>query len=293
MPRHRHRQSLWPHGGMRPVQCSLTSDLDQAKVRVEVAEVIRIGRHDLLATAVCADNDVSIDDVGRSTRREQPAGARCVHAVERDDLCCRLAHQLGEANLTFGSTDCLRQCGGRHGDPAPNLRRPDPSRLPSMDRRCHPPVLIQRGLLRITLESSSTPPSPPSSAPGGSKRCTSRDRRWRASFGTYGSTPIMTSTFDASSAGKGSSRLPSYTTTSFRRAQLAARGSISVATPGPRDVQTARSWLWLRSPYRCRRPTPWTATASPPGERGTRTATGVRTHRARWPRPGRRSSRYQ
>jgi len=44
---------------------------------------------------------------------------------------------------------------------------------------------------------------------------------------------------DASSAGKGSSRLPSYTTTSFRRAQLAARGSISVATPGPRDVQTA------------------------------------------------------
>ena len=127
----------------------------------------------------------------------------------------------------------------------------------------------------------------------GSKRCTSRGRSWRASFGTYGSTPIMTSTFDASSAGKGSSRLPSYTTTSFRRAQLAARGSISVATPGPRDVQTARSWLWLRSPYRCRRPTPWTATASPPGERGTRTATGVRTHRARWPRPGRRNSRYQ
>ncbi len=110
---------------------------------------------------------------------------------------------------------------------------------PPSSSRSQPPGRSHRGALRTTSASRSVPSVPPSRARRGSNAWTSRGSRRSASVGTYGTTAVMTSTVPSSTAGSGSSKDPSNTSTWLRRAHRAAIGSSSVATTRARGLAAA------------------------------------------------------
>jgi hypothetical protein len=97
------------------------SDRHDPKCRIESPKIIRIGRDDLLTSSPSADHNVSIHDVGRGTRSQEPSDVGGVNPIESYDVGRRLSKEPSQTRLPLRTADSLSESTCRHRDPRPGL----------------------------------------------------------------------------------------------------------------------------------------------------------------------------
>lgn len=85
------------------------SERDRSNRRVEGAEIVGIGRDDVLFAAARTDHHMGINDVRRSARCEEPADVGRIHPVQVDHVGRGLADQPYEPDLPVRPPHSLRQ----------------------------------------------------------------------------------------------------------------------------------------------------------------------------------------
>ncbi len=108
--------------GMTRHRCSdFLSDRHNLKGWIENPKIIRIGRDRPLTGSASADHNVSIHNIGRTTRSKQPPHIGGINPVQRYDIGRRLTKEPGQTRLPFRMADSLSESTRRNRDARPGL----------------------------------------------------------------------------------------------------------------------------------------------------------------------------